>query len=184
MGGDCHVSCPVHLASAGVGQFKRRCAEPFTCQSGRLVGLDVNYGCKCAIEGNAAIADCQICEHRAGEYGQHCIRCNAGMFLHENRCTRADCDGLAGLVEYAPGTYGRECRVPFTCIGRVDEAGNACKCSRAVGKNDCASCDYAEGGAACSRCTNSRYLRQGTCVDGCRASETPVGEGRDGRECQ
>ena len=39
----------------------------------------VNYGCKCAAEGNTAIADCQICEHRAGEYGQHCLKCNAGM---------------------------------------------------------------------------------------------------------
>ena len=77
--GACVATCPVHLASSGVGQFKRRCAEPFTCQSGRLVGQSVNHGCKCATEGNTAIADCQICEHRAGEYGQHCLKCSGGM---------------------------------------------------------------------------------------------------------
>ena len=77
--GDCIESCPSQFASSGVGQFKRRCAEPFLCWSARLVvDPPVNYGCKCATEGNTAIADCQICEHRAGEYGQRCLKCNAG----------------------------------------------------------------------------------------------------------
>ena len=129
LGGDCVASCPAQFAASGIGQFKRRCAEPFVCRSGRLsVDPPVNYGCKCATEGNTAIADCQICEcgnfdiiltvsctflsytsphtrrllsvhadpvlvgawtpmlfpnwdfrHRAGEYGQHCLRCNNGM---------------------------------------------------------------------------------------------------------
>ena len=87
-------ACPEHLAASGVGLFKRRCAEPFTCQSGRLlVDPAVNYGCKCAVEGNGAIAACQICEHRAGEYGQHCLKCNGGMvreegplWLHQRVC--------------------------------------------------------------------------------------------------
>ena len=66
--GDCVQSCPSERASSGVGLFKRRCAVPFLCQSARLVvDPPVNYGCKCATEGNTAIADCQICEHRASE---------------------------------------------------------------------------------------------------------------------
>ena len=77
--GDCIASCPSQFASSGVGLFKRRCAEPFLCRSARLVvDPPVNYGCKCANDGNTAIADCQICEHRASEYGQHCLKCNAG----------------------------------------------------------------------------------------------------------
>ena len=36
---------------------------------------------------------------------------------------------------------GRECRVAFTCADRTDGDGNACKCARAVGRNDCASCE-------------------------------------------
>ena len=104
LAGDCVETCPTQFASSGVGQFKRRCAEPFLCQSARLVvDPPVNYGCKCANEGNTAIADCQICEHRAGEYGQHCSKCNAGKFLWENRCARDNCDGLVGMIEYNPG---------------------------------------------------------------------------------
>ena len=101
--GECVESCPSQYASSGVGSFKRRCADPFTCQSGRLmVDPTVTYGCKCATESNDAIADCQICEHRAGEHGQHCLKCNNGMFLWENRCERDNCDGLVGMIEYAP----------------------------------------------------------------------------------
>ena len=79
MDGECYESCPATLASSGVGQFKRRCAEPFVCQSGRIVGQTVSYGCKCATEDNSAIAACQICDHRAGEHGEHCTKCNGGM---------------------------------------------------------------------------------------------------------
>ena len=182
MNSECVESCPSSLASSGVGLFKRRCAEPFTCRSGRLVGQSVNYGCKCATDGNTAIAPCQVCEHRAGEQGTHCTRCNDGMFLYQNRCDRTDCDGLDGVVEYSPGTYGRECRVPFTCTDRVDEDGNACKCSRVVGRNNCAICDHRVGGSLCLRCTNSKFLENFACVDEC-SSGSPTGSGTDGREC-
>ena len=184
--GECQASCPPTTASSGVGQFKRRCAAPFTCQSGRLlVSPTVNYGCKCATEDNSAIADCQICEHRAGEHGEHCTRCNAGKFFHSNRChdTCVGLDGADGLIEYAPGTFGRECRAPFTCDNRVGSDGRDCKCDRTVGKNDCLVCDYGTAGTVCSRCTNSKFLRNGNCVDACFEGETASGDGRDGREC-
>ena len=73
------------MSSSGINRFKRRCMSPFTCQSGRLlVEPSVNFGCKCATEGNAGIAACHICEHRAGEYGQHCTKCNGGMVSSES----------------------------------------------------------------------------------------------------
>ena len=78
---------------------------------------------------------------------------------------------------------GRECRRPFTCTDRTDEDGTACKCSRAVGRNSCATCDYTMDGPACSRCTNSKFLERGACVDECRFG-SPVGSGADGLECQ
>ena len=144
-----------------------------------MVDPPVNYGCKCATDGNTAIADCQICEHRAGEYGQHCLRCNAGKFLWENRC-RESCVGLRlegiQMVEYSPGSFGRECRAPFTCNSRLDGAGGSCKCPRSVGKNDCATCHIGtDTGDVCVRCTNNQYLRQGTCVPACREGEAAVG---------
>ena len=179
----CVDTCLGHLAASGVGLFKRRCAEPFTCRSGRLVDVDVSYGCKCANEDNTAIAACQICHHRAGEHGEHCMRCNAGQYLHNNRCI-ASCAGLAELIGYAPGNYGRECRVPFLCADRLDDLGAACKCDRAVGRNDCSVCSWGTLGSRCLRCTNSKYLRLGVCVDGCRDSEQAVGSGVDGRECR
>ena len=179
----CVETCPATLASSGIGQFKRRCAEPFTCQSSRLmVDPAVSYGCKCATEDNSAIADCQICEHRGGEHGQHCTKCNGGKYLFENRC-RDSCDGT-GLISYAPGNYGRECRAPFTCTDRTDESGRGCKCSRAVGKHDCAVCQYGNSGATCSRCTNSKYLHGGACIEACPDGTVAVGASGDGRDCQ
>ena len=131
------------------------------------------------------------CEHRAGEHGEHCPKCNAGKYLFNNRC-QDSCDGT-GLISYAPGNYGRECRAPFTCTGRADEDGDSCKCARSVGKNDCAVCDYASGARSttttlttmvtCQRCTNSKVLRHGVCIDACPAGEEVVGEGSDGLEC-
>ena len=58
-------------------------------------------GCKCATDEMTPSA-CQVCDFRADEHGQHCNRCLGGKFLHSNRC-RDDCDGLEGLIAYAPG---------------------------------------------------------------------------------
>lgn len=152
--GRCTETCPAELASSGVGQFKRRCAEPFTCRNGRIQGQDVAFGCKCATEGNTAIASCQTCEHRAGEYGQHCLRCNNGQYEFENRC-RASCDDAAlidqpgvTLIHYTPGNYGRQCRPAFTCTAGVDENGVACRCSRDLRNQGYTSCHWGEDGAS------------------------------------
>ena len=183
---ECVRSCPATMASSGISRWGRRCLTPFICQSGSIQDRDVSYGCKCPEEGNLAIAACHRCEHRAGEYGQHCTKCNSGRFLFENRCTRQDCEGLwesDGLVSYNPGNYGRQCRAPFLCTDRVDEDGAACKCPRAVGRNDCTACSYDADGVVCERCTNGKFLRNGACVNACRSGETPTGSGADGREC-
>ena len=156
--------------------------KPFTCQSGRLVvDLAVNYGCKCATEDNSAVVDCQICEHRAGEHGQHCTKCKAGKVLFDKRC-QDSCDGT-DLISYAPGNYGRECRAPFACTDRTDEAGVACKCARSVGKNDCLVCDYGSNGAVCQRCTKNFFLHNSACVEACPDGTSGVGADRSGREC-
>ena len=145
------------------------------------MGQQLTYGCKCATD-EMEPAACQNCEFRADEFGQHCTKCNGGKFLFNNRC-QDSCDGT-GLISYAPGNYGRECRAPFTCADRADENGRDCKCSRAVGRNDCAVCDYGATGATCSRCTNSMHLHGGACIEACPSGTTAVGADRDGRECQ
>ena len=171
------------MAMLGLGNFKRRCMPPFECQNGRIQGMDLGYGCKCANDDMTPSA-CQFCSFRANEHGTHCTRCLGGTFLwqSDNRC-HADCDGTR-LIAYVPGNYGRECRAPFTCTDRVDEIGNPCKCNRAVGRNDCASCDYTTSGPSCVRCTNSLHLHGGACVEVCPTGTTAVGTARDGRECQ
>ena len=73
------------------------------------------------------------CEHRAGGYGEVCTRCNGGRYLYDSACLES-CAGLEGLISYNPGSYGRECRAPFTCSDRVDGDGRDCKCPRSVGK--------------------------------------------------
>ena len=153
--GSCVASCPSGMAMLGIGQFKRRCLTPFECQNGRIVGSDVNYGCKCATDEMAPSA-CQFCSFRADEFGQHCTRCLGGMYLQPDGRCHDSCAGLDGLVAYAPGNYGRECRPPFTCTDRLDENGAACKCSRAIGGNTCLICEY--GAASPQWCVLNPWL--------------------------
>lgn len=54
----CVASCPATRASSGISLFGRRCLEPFTCRGGQVQNMDVNYGCKCAAEGNLPGASC------------------------------------------------------------------------------------------------------------------------------
>ena len=90
---------------------------------------------------------------------------------------------LLPTFAHDPSLDGRECRAPFVCADRVDELGNDCKCDRAVGRNNCAVCQYSTLGTSCLRCTNSKYLRLGACVDECRDGDEAVGTGADGLRC-
>jgi hypothetical protein len=76
--GACVESCPASMTASGIGDFKRRCMEPFACANGRIQGQDVAFGCKCSTD-DMTPAACQMCEFRADEFGQHCTRCNGGM---------------------------------------------------------------------------------------------------------
>ena len=42
--GGCVESCPAGMTAMGVGSFKRRCMEPFTCINGRIP--DTDFGCE------------------------------------------------------------------------------------------------------------------------------------------
>ena len=76
--GACVASCPASMTASGIGDFKRRCMEPFACVNGRVAQQDVAFGCKCATD-DMTLAACRNCDFRAGEFGQHCTRCNGGM---------------------------------------------------------------------------------------------------------
>ena len=95
--GDCVDSCPAQFSASGVGLFGRRCHEPFTCQGGSITTHDVTYGCKCAADDNTNTANCHRCEHRAGEFGQHCLRCKS---------TRARCGSPNAIVDRWPAASG------------------------------------------------------------------------------
>ena len=208
LGGACFESCPSDMTSSGISQFRRRCLAPFTCENGRVVGRDnIGYGCKCAADDNTPAA-CRNCEFRANEFGAHCTRCNSGKFLHNNRCVDS-CAGT-GLIEYNPGSHGRECRAPFTsvyhtCTFGVDEGGLPCRCPRLQTGSYCAICEWmatpsaardwgvldpAGWAVTCTRCTDFFFLRRwqefGWCSPACLADqgETPFGSEADGRECR
>ena len=182
LNGTCAESCLAGMTSLGIGSFKRRCLAPFECENGRIVGADVSYGCKCANDDMTPSA-CQFCSFRANEFGTHCTRCLGGQFLQaDNRC-HDTCEGLDGMIAYAPGTRGRECREAFTCTDRVDQRGHACACSRSVGRHDCSVCEYGGPGGTCARCTNHKVLRDGACVESCGDGEVVIGAGADGLEC-
>lgn len=182
--GQCVDTCPANLASSGINSFGRRCLEPFTCQSSRIQERVETFGCKCARPNNTGIATCHRCLHRAGEIGDYCVRCNGGTYLFNNQCF-PDCSmAPPSFVEYNPGNYGRECRPAFVCAQRRDPQGRDCKCPNVVGKHDCMVCEFTASGPTCNRCTNNKYLQNGRCVGACTGGRTPVGNGRDGRECR
>ena len=79
-------------------------------------------------------------------------------------------------MSYNPGSYGRECRAAFRCEAQLDPSGNACRCSRSVGRDACTSCDYGVDGATCTRCTNGMVLSAGACADHCPPGETAVSD--------
>ena len=93
----------------------------------------------------------------------------AGSIFHLQADNRSytDCVGARpGLIAYNPGTDGRD-RVPcavYTCADRLDENGAACKCSREVGRGDCAVYEHGVNGATCTRCRNIMVLLDGACV--------------------
>ena len=93
----------------------------------------------------------------------------AGSIFHLQADNRSDTDCVGarpGLIAYNPGTDGRD-RVPcavYTCADRLDENGAACKCSREVGRGDCAVCEHGVNGATCTRCRNIMVQLDGACV--------------------
>jgi hypothetical protein len=104
-----------------------------------------------------------------------------------------DCNGVSNMVEYAPTAYYGLCRAPFTCDNEVASDGlhGKCKCSAAIGKKTCRTCDWVlrnVGGAmttvnTCTICQGGRYLWLnntdpgnpiGTCLSNCPAGYTSV----------
>eukprot|EP00041_Stephanoeca_diplocostata_P019212 m.409170 g.409170 ORF g.409170 m.409170 type:complete len:125 (+) comp21243_c1_seq4:1194-1568(+) len=70
------------------------------------------------------------------------------------------------------GSYGNECRPPFTCTNRLDEAGVACRCPRAL--SNCRTCDWGIGGTVCTQCQSSRFLWMGACQRSCPSGTTAI----------
>ena len=93
--GACVADCPSHLTSSGTAQWRRRCLEPFECKmhsgkasnKGRLVGLNVGYGCACPTK------NCAYCSFNAGESGSHCLQCRNKEFLFNGTC-HSTCDAV------------------------------------------------------------------------------------------
>lgn len=148
LNGTCVATCPAGKTSSGTSTYRRRCEDPFTCQSGRITDRAVAFGCACPNVNNTARAPCHICLFRADEHGQHCIKCKSAKFLHENVC-RDNCDGIPGVISYIPGNYGRACRPSFLCMNGLDEYGIGCKCSRNLRQAGCNSCIWDVGGDTC-----------------------------------
>ena len=185
---ECVKECPANMASTGTSTFGRQCVVPFTCKSNKAVGM--NLVCKCA-EPNEEFpkrtkAKCNTCECEAGGYCEKCTKCNNGKFLYQGAC-EDNCDNR-GLLSYLVGSYGGECRKPFTCENKKDSEGKMCKCPKSLGS--CGSCDWElndkteKTHAVCMVCTKSQYLSDGACVKKCPKGTTADGDQNTGRTCK
>lgn len=172
--------CESKYTLDGIKAFGRRCVDPYTCKNNKVVGNQAR-GCTCPAE-DLSKTDCISCEHRAGEVGQHCLKCTNKKYLHNNRCVE-NCEGVEGVITYSPpGKKGRECRAPFVCSNGVDEAGAGCLCPLEMGK-DCAVCDWGFNGNVCRQCVGRRVLYQGKCLRKCPDGTQETGDADEGREC-
>eukprot|EP00041_Stephanoeca_diplocostata_P018880 m.399664 g.399664 ORF g.399664 m.399664 type:complete len:1193 (-) comp21152_c0_seq2:207-3785(-) len=185
----CVESCPATYAAVGSSAYKRKClTAPFTCRSNRvqspaLGGSVSSESCKCPNALNTAVdRDCFECQYSAGGFGRPCLTCRNSMYLYNGSC-HADCSSAPAMYTHynATGSYGRECREPFTCTQGMDGSGNVCRCPR---HSRCLVCNWSAAGSACQICGSSRYLLNGACVRQCPSTMVGVGTGRTGRECQ
>jgi hypothetical protein len=149
----CNAACPSHLTHSGNGDFGRRCLDPFMCKGngiGQMVGdafvhSGLNFGCKCTDD------NCYQCDHPAGGFGSTCLRCRANKFRLNGACLDDCSTAPASFIEYFPGSYGRECRLPFVCQNNLDEQNVSCKCHGSVRTNGvrCRHCSYNSTGVTC-----------------------------------
>ncbi len=170
LNGNCLESCPRHLASVGLSQWRRRCLQPFTCRmtssrTGIIEGANVSYGCRCPDQ------HCGQCHFAAGTNGSSCLQCRNRMYLHRGQCIPSCAD--TGLAAYAPARRGRQCREPFVCAYGYDRGGNPCRCSSAIGySNSCTNCTIDLDGQHCTLCNQYRYLntRSQICKRRCQST--------------
>lgn len=147
----CAETCDAGKTFSGISLFGRKCLDPFTCESNRVV--NGTGGCKCPNTDNSAgDPNCHTCDFYAGEFGQRCRNCRNGKFLNGDLC-EDDCSNAApGMIAYDAGTYGSQCRAPFTCTDGRDENNNKCTC-KSIDRS-CVSCRFdlpANGGNVCLR---------------------------------
>lgn len=145
----CEPSCDTGKTLSGANLFGRRCLDPFTCQSGRILNFSSSFGCKCPKPDNSAMdANCHTCNFNSAEYGQRCTKCRNGKYLFNDTCHN-NCDSVhhMGLIEYKHGNYGSQCREPFLCVLGFDRNRQPCKC-KFISPN-CQSCNFTTTGNYC-----------------------------------
>lgn len=172
----CQETCPADMALMGVSLWGRACmAAPFVCQSQRIQGLTESVNCKCPGPGNTPSPDCFSCDFLPGENGERCTKCRGNKYLYNNTC-HSDCSiAPAGMLAYGVGSYGGECRAPFTCADGVHTTqGTECKCSADIGSKTCRTCDWSLTETRCTQCQSGRYLYDGTCLGSCPSGTTGV----------
>lgn len=118
LNGECIEMCPVGLTMSGISSFRRRCLEPYVCKGGRLfdgsfsegtlVERGETFGCRCPAPGNKVGGNCFACVHGAGGFGDVCLRCSGGKFLHDGACID-ECP--VGTSAAGVGNYGRTCEL-------------------------------------------------------------------------
>jgi len=93
-----------------------------------------------------------------------CTKCRDAAYLHDGICL-AGCP--AGHEEVGTGIYSRSCvQLAVGCI---------------KGRDNCHTCSL--DGLACVKCSNSRYLLDGVCVDACPLGMRQGGKGVFGLFC-
>eukprot|EP00041_Stephanoeca_diplocostata_P031693 m.992876 g.992876 ORF g.992876 m.992876 type:complete len:1206 (-) comp24008_c0_seq1:294-3911(-) len=176
----CVDTCPANMTSVGITAYGRMCENaPLNCRSNRALNsrLSLPYKCACPTNSNGRGSNCHECTFNAGEFGQQCTKCRGNWKLYNETCypscAASGCPST--YITYGVGSYGNQCRPPFTCTNRNDRAdgtGDACRCPRTL--SNCRVCDWGVGGTVCTQCQSSRFLYMGTCRRTCPSGTTPI----------
>eukprot|EP00041_Stephanoeca_diplocostata_P015036 m.284199 g.284199 ORF g.284199 m.284199 type:complete len:1636 (+) comp19900_c0_seq2:154-5061(+) len=173
----CIDTCAANMTSVGITAYGRVCeVPPLTCRSNRALNpsMSLPYKCACPTNSNGRGSNCHECTFLAGQFGQQCTKCRGNWKLYNETCypSCATSGCPSDYITYGVGSYGNECRPPFTCTNRFDAAGAACRCPRTL--SNCRSCDWGIAGTVCTQCQSSRFLWMGACRRRCPSGTTSV----------
>eukprot|EP00040_Diaphanoeca_grandis_P036592 m.233717 g.233717 ORF g.233717 m.233717 type:complete len:1181 (+) comp33646_c1_seq3:143-3685(+) len=146
-------------ADADTGAYLGKCYSSVQCKNSKVQNGAL-AGAQCSCPGK-----CHECVSTVD--ATSCKKCGFKRYLNNNECL-TECP--PGLTHSGVATWGRRCRLPFSCKKLVSsdttEGTFGCRCAQfddegvIKGNSDCQRCTFEAGGFGekCTKCQNEQFL--------------------------